>query len=716
MFNSFTNKFKSLIFSPQAGNSRKRKRPRDESDDTDCEIIEVKRPKNSEQNPQLGYNFFAEMANWVKSKSSWSSMFDFKTKEPGKRNGDLHQNFTNDGDHDVSGKHNGNRISVAKRSNQVQTNFGKSQIYVRDKRSDHASSEIPSYNGNSQEIERNSISDGDIVNGDGREIRSDDIIQGPGPGYQQIGRKSYASVVKGSMEPSRNGQDSMKQSNHRPGSDRRKQRSLFEKKKPEVLFTATETVRLDEKERYKMLLQQYTSVPLKSSQTEENEVNQQDWPSVNKSKSHRSEESLLGNRTNHYVTKIDIAKDIPRHKMKAKHIQHPPGSSMLERHVSPIEMIRKTSLSGSTVQTPTSLPQRPLLESTRLPDTSMLELFTTEESQRGRKTPPERESMIERSQRISTDHKDYRSSEYLSDSWVSGIMSKYSSSARDRTRKIAEAELKAKLYEERRKGKDDDLEKRLRIQMRLYEKVPAVTEDLPVELSEEEEEKEEVLPEITPEMDDVINKALRGQPAHEVLVEGYRLQITRGDIATLAGLNWLNDEVINFYMNMLMERGEKDNYPKCYAFNTFFYPKIMSGGHSTVRRWTKKVDIFSYDYLIVPVHLGMHWCLCIVDFKKKCIKYYDSMGGQNVKCLNAVKQYLCDECKDKKNQQFDQSGWSTEIAEDIPQQMNGSDCGMFACKFADYITRGANITFEQKHMSYFRRRMVYEIVKKNLLQ
>ncbi|CAG2190668.1 SENP1 [Mytilus edulis] len=324
--------------------------------------------------------------------------------------------------------------------------------------------------------------------------------------------------------------------------------------------------------------------------------------------------------------------------------------------------------------------------------------------------------MIERSQRISTDHKDYRSSEYLSDSWVSGIMSKYSSSARDRTRKIAEAELKAKLYEERRKGKDDDLEKRLRIQMRLYEKVPAVTEDLPVELSEEEEEKEEVLPEITPEMDDVINKALRGQPAHEVLVEGYRLQITRGDIATLAGLNWLNDEVINFYMNMLMERGEKDNYPKCYAFNTFFYPKIMSGGHSTVRRWTKKVDIFSYDYLIVPVHLGMHWCLCIVDFKKKCIKYYDSMGGQNVKCLNAVKQYLCDECKDKKNQQFDQSGWSTEIAEDIPQQMNGSDCGMFACKFADYITRGANITFEQKHMSYFRRRMVYEIVKKNLLQ
>ena len=31
----------------------------------------------------------------------------------------------------------------------------------------------------------------------------------------------------------------------------------------------------------------------------------------------------------------------------------------------------------------------------------------------------------------------------------------------------------------------------------------------------------------------------------------------------------------------------------------------------------------------------------------------------------------------------------------IPQQMNGSDCGMFACKFAEYITRGAQITFSQ---------------------
>lgn len=32
---------------------------------------------------------------------------------------------------------------------------------------------------------------------------------------------------------------------------------------------------------------------------------------------------------------------------------------------------------------------------------------------------------------------------------------------------------------------------------------------------------------------------------------------------------------------------------------------------------------------------------------------------------------------------------------EIPQQMNGSDCGMFACKYADCITKDKPINFTQ---------------------
>lgn len=33
--------------------------------------------------------------------------------------------------------------------------------------------------------------------------------------------------------------------------------------------------------------------------------------------------------------------------------------------------------------------------------------------------------------------------------------------------------------------------------------------------------------------------------------------------------------------------------------------------------------------------------------------------------------------------------------QEIPQQMNGSDCGMFTCKYADYVTKDKPITFTQ---------------------
>ena len=68
--------------------------------------------------------------------------------------------------------------------------------------------------------------------------------------------------------------------------------------------------------------------------------------------------------------------------------------------------------------------------------------------------------------------------------------------------------------------------------------------------------------------------------------------MTRKDIDTLKGLNWLNDEIINFYMQMIADRAKADkkNYRAVYSFSTFFYPRLMDAGYSSVKRWTKKVD------------------------------------------------------------------------------------------------------------------------------
>lgn len=72
------------------------------------------------------------------------------------------------------------------------------------------------------------------------------------------------------------------------------------------------------------------------------------------------------------------------------------------------------------------------------------------------------------------------------------------------------------------------------------------------------------------------------------------------------------------------------------------------------------MDIFKHDLIIVPVHLGIHWCLSMVDFREQKINYLDSMGGRNQECLDALLQYLRDEHKDKKGQPFDDSEWRTQ--------------------------------------------------------
>jgi len=202
-----------------------------------------------------------------------------------------------------------------------------------------------------------------------------------------------------------------------------------------------------------------------------------------------------------------------------------------------------------------------------------------------------------------------------------------------------------------------------------------------------------------------------------VLITKFGLNIARRDIQTLLHDNWLNDEVINFYMNMLVDRGEKkQGYPKVYAMNTFFITRLLQSGHGGVKRWTRKVDIFSMDIIPIPVHVrGIHWCMAIIHLKNRSIKYYDSMGAPNIPVLKALEQYLKDESLDKRKQPFDTSDFQIECVRDVPRQMNGSDCGVFSCMFAEYICRNKSITFTQNEMPYFRNRMVLEIVQGQLL-
>jgi sentrin-specific protease 1 len=136
-----------------------------------------------------------------------------------------------------------------------------------------------------------------------------------------------------------------------------------------------------------------------------------------------------------------------------------------------------------------------------------------------------------------------------------------------------------------------------------------------------------------------------------------REQVNAADIARLKPTRWLNDEIINFYGAMLLERSEKaavkagkngkSNLPNVHYFSTFFYQKLATDGYDKARlaKWTKKVcdslclqllvlkvtqiDIFAKDMVLIPINHGnAHWTAAIINFKQKRIESYDSIDGR----------------------------------------------------------------------------------------
>lgn len=202
----------------------------------------------------------------------------------------------------------------------------------------------------------------------------------------------------------------------------------------------------------------------------------------------------------------------------------------------------------------------------------------------------------------------------------------------------------------------------------------------------------------------------------ECLSERFNISITRSDIATLTHLNWLNDEIINFYFQLIVERSQSGRGKvKVHAMTSFFYPKLSQAGYSGVRRWTKKVDIFAQDLVLVPIHLGMHWALATLDMKRNRVCYYDSLHGNAITCLQRLTSYLVSEAMDKKGESLEPSNWTTFSPSDIPRQMNGSDCGVFACMYARHLASEAAFSFSQSDMPQIRDMMICEILEQKLL-
>ncbi|KAF9934327.1 SUMO1 sentrin specific peptidase 1 [Linnemannia zychae] len=211
--------------------------------------------------------------------------------------------------------------------------------------------------------------------------------------------------------------------------------------------------------------------------------------------------------------------------------------------------------------------------------------------------------------------------------------------------------------------------------------------------------------------------ALAPGNSEAIIVEGFNVEVKKKDIHTLCPGEWLNDEVINFYGNLIITRSNSSTtLPKVHVFKTFFYKSLSENGYEKVRKWTKKVNIFAMDYILIPIHCsGNHWTTAIIDMSRKRIEYYDSLLGNNPKVFLILRDYLQRESMDKLKKPFGLDDWENDCPKDIPRQRNGYDCGVFTCTFMEFKSRGVEtFEFSQDEMPYLRKKLVLNIINKSL--
>ena len=143
------------------------------------------------------------------------------------------------------------------------------------------------------------------------------------------------------------------------------------------------------------------------------------------------------------------------------------------------------------------------------------------------------------------------------------------------------------------------------------------------------------------------------------------------------------------------------------------FRRLKFAGYDAVKRWTKKVDIFQFYQIFVPIHSTNHWTLAVIFVKDRSIKYFDSNGGHDNGVLFDLEKYLKKEYSKTKLKEL--TKYTTEIVKETPRQSNDKDCGVFMLCTAEHISRNEDLDFDDIHMSYYRKKMAYEILHFQLL-
>ncbi|XP_055946272.1 uncharacterized protein LOC129976630 isoform X4 [Argiope bruennichi] len=127
------------------------------------------------------------------------------------------------------------------------------------------------------------------------------------------------------------------------------------------------------------------------------------------------------------------------------------------------------------------------------------------------------------------------------------------------------------------------------------------------------------------------------------------IAITTEDLSCLNEGEFLNDAIIDFYLKYIFnEKLTPSQREKTHIFSSFFYPRlthkperprpgdetnknVQARRHNQVKTWTRHVDIFSKDFIIIPVNQNVHWFLAIICYPGKVPEVSESATRSEVR-------------------------------------------------------------------------------------
>ncbi|RCH81954.1 hypothetical protein CU098_003854, partial [Rhizopus stolonifer] len=163
---------------------------------------------------------------------------------------------------------------------------------------------------------------------------------------------------------------------------------------------------------------------------------------------------------------------------------------------------------------------------------------------------------------------------------------------------------------------------------------------------------------------------------------------------------FLNDTIID-----LFPRVWSDQYPKnnIHTFSSFFFTKLKDCNtpedFKLLSKWTKGIDLFEKDILVIPIAENSHWFLALVlnpgacvgstsfteilddeclDKNKPYILIVDSLGGKQRHTRKSLTNYLCKEAQEKLGVNEDDFIRPEFIQISSPIQDNYYDCGIYS--------------------------------------